>query len=153
MGVQKVVKAVFEEEVKKNCGDVRLCNGFVHRGVVCCQEGGDQPATIISRKRGIFRKLYLARASLVLPRGGSRTPQVVVTAAREGGLVSKVESWRRGKFERRGASQGFHLCKPWDDAVSSGLDHCLLSVDLLLRWSLFKWSFIITISVVGTNNS
>ena len=94
MGVQKVVKAVFEEEVKKNCGDVRLCNAFVHRGMVCCQEGGDQPATIFSLK-GIFSKLNLVRASLVLPRGGSRTPQVVVTAAREGGLVSKVESWRK----------------------------------------------------------
>ena len=63
-------------------------------------------------------------------------------------MVSKVESWRRGKFERRRASQGFHLCKPRDDAVSSGLDHCLLSVDLLLRWSLSKLFFIIPISVV-----
>ena len=53
--MQKVVKAVFEEEVKKNCGDVRLCNGFVHRGVVCCQEGGDQPATIISLMGNIFQ--------------------------------------------------------------------------------------------------
>ena len=91
--------------------------------------------------------MNLVRASLVFPRGGSRTPQVVVTAAREGGLVSKVESWRRGKFERK-ASPGFHLCKPWDDAVSGGLDHCLLSVDLLLRWSLSKLFFIIPISVV-----
>ena len=33
---------------------------------------------------------YLARASLVLPRGGSRRPQVVITAAREGGLVNKA---------------------------------------------------------------
>ena len=33
---------------------------------------------------------HLARASLVLPRGGSRRPQVVITAAREGGLVNKA---------------------------------------------------------------
>ena len=53
--MQKVVKAVFEEEVKKNCGDVRLCDCFVHREVVCCQEGGDQPATIISLKGNILQ--------------------------------------------------------------------------------------------------
>ena len=68
-------------------------------------------------------------------------------------MVSKVESWRRGKFERRKASHGFHLCKPWDDAVSSGLDHRLLSVDLLLRWSLDKLFFVIPINVIGTNCS
>lgn len=55
LGVQKVVKAVFEEEVKKNCGDVRLCNGSVHWRVVCCQEGGDQSATIFSLKGKILQ--------------------------------------------------------------------------------------------------
>ena len=74
--------------------------------------------------------------------------------SRAGGWVGQQGGeLEEGKFERRKASQGFHLCQPRDDAVSSGLDHSLLSVDLLLRWSLDKRSSIIPISVIRTNRS
>ena len=65
---------------------------------LCSQEGGLLPA----KQRSAFSQTvsetflpkmssgHLARASLVLPRGGSRRPQVVITAGREGGLVNKA---------------------------------------------------------------
>ena len=150
--MQKVVKAVFEEEVKKNCGDVRLCNAFVHRGMVCCQEGGDQPATIISLKGKILQIEPGESQPGLAKRGIENTTGCCHSRAggwvgQQGGELEEV------KFERGEASQGFHLCKPRDDAVSSGLDHSLLSVDLLLRWSLDKLFFVIPINVVGTNCS
>ena len=137
MGVQKVVKAVFEEEVKKNCGDVRLCNGSVHWWVVCCQEGGDQPATIISLK-GKILQIEPGESQPGLPKRGIENT-TGRRHSRAGGWVGQQGGeLDEGKFEKRKGSQGFHLCKPWDDAVSSGLDDRLLSVDLLLRWSLAK---------------
>ena len=150
--MQKVVKAVFEEEVKKNCGDVRLCNGFVHWGMVCCQEGGDQPATIISLKGKILQIEPGESQPGLAERGVENTTGCC--HSRAGGWVGQQGGeLEEGKFERREASQGFHLCQPRDDAVSSGLDHSLLSVDLLLRWSLDKRSSIIPISVIRTNRS
>ena len=77
---------------------------------------------------------YLARASLVLPRGGSRRPHVVITAARVGGLVNKAASCKIEMIKEEECFE--HLWKPWYDAVRSGLNHSLLPVDLLLRGGL-----------------
>ena len=91
--MQKVVEAVLEEEVEEDGGDVGLRHRLVHRGVVRRQQRRDQPSVkhrIIDNVSQECPYLHLASASLVLPRGGSRRPQVVITAAREGGLVNKA---------------------------------------------------------------
>ena len=90
--MQKVVEAVLEEEVEEDGGDVGLSHRLVHRRVVRCQQRRDQPSVRQSVKHFFLKMIgsHLARASLVLPRGGSRRPQVVITAGREGGLVNKA---------------------------------------------------------------